>query len=360
MLKLILSLFLALAALGPLAALAIDADDPLIQYFGRFDFSNPKEARFDWPGVYIQVRFTGTSVGIRMADDNDRYNITIDGKAYPTLETKGAAPAVYPLADGLSPGEHTLLLARRHEQSAEVPAFLGLVLDEGARLVPLPPKPTLKMEFIGDSFVVGYGCEFNHREGGYPEYLRYTNTSLAFGPLGARHFGAQYLVSAYSGLGLLRNSDGSNPGKTFTTYYPYTLHTLVNTGGTPAPWDFSSWQPQVVVINLGINDFSGTAAAPSPHKKWKEAFHRYLADLRGWYPQAKFILCATPIWPGFEFQPLTEEVVNEEHAAGHTGVYYFDYTPASTALNWHPCLEDHKDIAQGLEDLISQEKLLQP
>lgn len=35
----------------------IDADDPNIEYIGRFDFSNPKSVRFDWPGVQIKSAF---------------------------------------------------------------------------------------------------------------------------------------------------------------------------------------------------------------------------------------------------------------------------------------------------------------
>jgi hypothetical protein len=39
-----------------------DADNENIEYVGRFDFSNPKSVRFDWPGVQIRTRFEGHPV----------------------------------------------------------------------------------------------------------------------------------------------------------------------------------------------------------------------------------------------------------------------------------------------------------
>ncbi|HXL72683.1 MAG TPA: hypothetical protein VN963_03575, partial [bacterium] len=55
------------------------ANDPNIQYSGRFDFSNPLAPRFDWPAVSISAVFQGTSIGILLTDGNNNYNAFIDG-----------------------------------------------------------------------------------------------------------------------------------------------------------------------------------------------------------------------------------------------------------------------------------------
>ena len=53
----------------------IDADDPNIEYIGRFDYSNPKSVRFDWPGVQIITRFEGTSCSVKLKDGNKEKEI---------------------------------------------------------------------------------------------------------------------------------------------------------------------------------------------------------------------------------------------------------------------------------------------
>jgi len=56
----------------------IDPDDSNIEYIGRFDFSNLKSVRFDWPGVQIRARFEGTSCSIKLKDGNNDYNVLRD------------------------------------------------------------------------------------------------------------------------------------------------------------------------------------------------------------------------------------------------------------------------------------------
>lgn len=45
------------------------ADDPHIRYTGRVDFSNPKEPHFWQPGVYVEVKFEGSSCQLYLKDE---------------------------------------------------------------------------------------------------------------------------------------------------------------------------------------------------------------------------------------------------------------------------------------------------
>eukprot|EP00026_Physarum_polycephalum_P006931 Phypoly_transcript_06984.p1 GENE.Phypoly_transcript_06984~~Phypoly_transcript_06984.p1 ORF type:complete len:260 (+),score=33.84 Phypoly_transcript_06984:783-1562(+) len=66
--------------------------------------------------------------------------------------------------------------------------------------------------------------------------------------------GADYHILAWSGKGVIRNvnSLNSTSANTLPTYYNKTL------GSADSPiWDFSSWVPHIIFINLGTNDFSG-------------------------------------------------------------------------------------------------------
>lgn len=81
-------------------------------------------------------------------------------------------------------------------------------------------------------------------------------------------------------------------------------------------WDFS-WQPQVVVVNLGTNDFS-TDGDPS-QAELIGAYQAFLTDLRAANPHA-YILCLVPtLLAGTDLstaQSYIEQAVAARQAAG--------------------------------------------
>jgi hypothetical protein len=58
----------------------IPANNPHIQYLGRWDLTDPLHPKHAWPGVRICMEFSGTSIGVRMADSDHYYNVYVDGK----------------------------------------------------------------------------------------------------------------------------------------------------------------------------------------------------------------------------------------------------------------------------------------
>ncbi len=56
----------------------VPANHPHIQYFGRWDLTDPLHPKHSWPGVSIYAEFIGTSIGVRMADDGHYYNVYIE------------------------------------------------------------------------------------------------------------------------------------------------------------------------------------------------------------------------------------------------------------------------------------------
>ncbi len=89
------------------AANIIPANHPYIQYFGRWDFTDPLAPAHGWPGVYIYTEFEGTSIGIRIADNAYYYNVFIDGVPHAIFHGTQSTVASYMLAVGLPDGQHT-------------------------------------------------------------------------------------------------------------------------------------------------------------------------------------------------------------------------------------------------------------
>ena len=60
-------LLLTLHQLPLFADILIPPDNPRINYYGRFDFSDPLQPRFNWSGAIIEVTFPGPKIGMRIA-----------------------------------------------------------------------------------------------------------------------------------------------------------------------------------------------------------------------------------------------------------------------------------------------------
>ncbi|NLG18383.1 MAG: SGNH/GDSL hydrolase family protein [Fibrobacter sp.] len=333
----------------------IRSDDPGIQYFGRFDFSNPEAPGFDWPGVYIKARFEGTSCRAVLSGKN-RYDAYVDGQLQSTI-TVSAEKDTFTIAEKLEDRAHDLLLTKRSESNLETSHFHGFILDRGKKLLEPPEAPERKIEFIGDSHSAGYGNEFTSREvsAALHDHVCFvsTNTSLSYGPVAARAFGAQYQVNAYSGRGLVRNYANEMPGKELSYYYQKTLISQMNLTGKSPDWDFSSWIPQVVVVNIGINDFQD----PPPYTDssvYVSRYRAFISSIRSRYPGVKIICAATSVWPTNLMTRLVDGIVKREKAEGHDDIWYMEYRSSNTALDWHPSLKDHRAMAVNLVKIIKE------
>lgn len=335
----------------------VDADDSRIRYSGRVSFANPKAPSFSWTGVSIRLRFTGPSIGVRLRDGFSRYTAVVDGVEQRVFEAN-ADQLDYDIAQDLGAGPHELQLIKRNESNFTKAEFLGVRLSEGHQLLPSPAPAALRMEFIGDSYLACYGCELERREGDYQDYRRFTNVSRSFGALVAKHYGADAMLLAYSGKGLVRNAADDPSNVTFAPYYERTLHAGENLGWPKDPWPFSTWVPRLVVIHLGINDFAGKGTPPTLPNVFVDRYEQFLMDLRTRYPGAQFVLMSTTEWPYGLLPQAVEKLLQRQRTAGHKDVFKLHYDLQGDALHWHPSVRQHEDIASRLVELIDREKLL--
>ena len=224
---------------------SVDAGPPAVRVIARVDRSDVSGPRFDWSGSTVVARFTGSSIGVRLAGKANYFDIRIDGMLKPTLATS-ATKQDYPLASNLRAGPHELSVFRRTEAREGATTFLGLILDPAGALLPPPPASGRRLEIIGDSTTCGYGddgkdpCPFTPATENY---------DVAYGAVAARSVGAELITIAWSAKGMYRNFAGDT-NETMPVLYGRTLGTQAS-----STWDFASWVPDAVVINLGSNDF---------------------------------------------------------------------------------------------------------
>jgi hypothetical protein len=163
----------------------IQPDNSKIQYFGRFDFSNPKGVAFDWPGVYIKGEFIGTECKVVLGG-HSRYDVTIDEKSTVTVTVDSLKDTITS-AEKLERRNHSIVIVKRTESNSAPSFFYGFILDNKAKMLNPSDLPKRKIEFIGDSYTAGFGNESTSRECSPDKcnelIFLSTNTSKAFGPL---------------------------------------------------------------------------------------------------------------------------------------------------------------------------------
>jgi len=337
------------ARVGPVSKLPavkiLEANSP-----GR-SLSASGDDTYQWPGLYFEARFDGPSVYFKLGTGDVILRVLVDDQPVATLVKP--APGFFEIGN-LAKQEHTVRVEALTESQAGPNVFGGFLYSKETR--PLPaPKRTRQIEFIGDSHTVGYGNTSPSRECTEQQVWATTDSSRAFGPKVAQHYDAEYQVNAISGRGIVRNYGGS-AGDPLPVAYPFVLLNHA------ARFEDRAWQPQVIVIALGTNDFS---TALNPGEKWKsrdelhadfeESYLRFLGSLRARNPQAFIVVWATDMAEG-EISSEAGKAVSRFQADGDARITFVPIAGlAMTGCHWHPSTADDDTIANTLMRVIDGE-----
>jgi lysophospholipase L1-like esterase len=340
---------LAAAAVTPVAGKPADAVSLPAQVPGRASTTG----QYQWPGLYFETKFTGRGVYFETGSGDVILHVRIDGDPVGTLVKP--RPGAWRI-DGLANGPHVVRIEAVTESQAAPNTFGGFALPAGSSAMDMRPRPR-QIEFIGDSHTVGYGNTSKTRECTRNEVWSTTDSSAAFGPKVARHYDADYQVNAISGRGIVRNYDGS-PGDPLPVAYPFVLFDHA------ARYESAKWQPQVIVIALGTNDFSTPlkagekwATRDALHADYESTYAKFLAELRARNPEAFFVIWATDM-AGGEIEAEASKVVEQRKSRGDTRIEFIPVDGlAMTGCDWHPSLADHDSIATKLIELIAARKI---
>ena len=334
----------------------IDPDNPKIEYIGRFDFSNPKSIRFDWPGVQIRTRFEGTSCSIKLKDGKNDYNIFIDGRLHKIIRT--TSDTVYVLANDLSNKVHTLLITKRTEALFGVASFDGFILDGGKDLVKtVEIRKKRRIELVGDSYFAGFGID-----GDSPDctFSRETeNSYMSFGSQLARKLNADYSIVAISGSGAVKNYGDSLRTSEYPLPYYYEKALMNDT----LLWDFNRWQPDAVVVRLGRNDYW-----QKPHPKremFRTAYLKLINDIRRNYPNAHIFTLCSPMRKDPHCDYINSIVNELKQKKGDRKIHFIKVDVKFNenrdfGCEKHPNRFGHKKIADFLEPIIRKEMGWEP
>jgi lysophospholipase L1-like esterase len=274
----------------------IPADDPNYAYVGRIDRKNPAAPVLIWSGTTVRARFHGKSLAIQLNSLNgsNYYDVVVDGEIR-MLTAVDSGRAVYRWNGRLSDTDHELVLFKRTEAMFSYSAFEGLFIDQDQRSLRGKPRALpRKIEFYGDSITAGVCDEVypydndgdTYNPIGYSSHNNYT----AYGALTARAIDAEYVAIACSGIGISASwNDPTMPDVYDRLYYKFDVGELRQDSNR---YDFTGErEPDIVVINLGVNDFGRTNFLGLPFPSdYVDRYITLVRNLRALRPHAAIVL----------------------------------------------------------------------
>ena len=301
--------------------------DPNVKFVGRWDTQSSATAYTPyWAGAYYRTGFTGRSVKLKQRGTIDFWARIDNGPVKFYDDVKGTVDLT---PSPLAAGNHTLqvnyqVVAGSYRGDA---VFQGLVLDSGATTF-APSAPGKLIEFVGDSITVGTTTSQNAR--------------TAYGWLIGERLGAEHSQIAQGGACLVAAADGC-------VGLEQQFGRLNPNASTPA-WDFSRYQANAVVINLGTNDVGHGVNST----QFQSAYSSLLRKVRAAYPQAWIFALET--FRG-RYVPQTEAAVRAATVGGDSRVSFVDTTgwlgSGDLSDSVHPNDQGHRVIADHLAPIIA-------
>lgn len=306
--------------------------DTNIKYFGRWDFSSSTQYVSYWGGAYIKVNFTGTTAKIKLGNTSNFY-YKIDNGSWTTLT--GVTGTVNLTPTALTSGTHTLSVAQGKDYDY-IFNFQGFVFDAGAT-TSAPSVGTDLVEYIGDSITAGY----TDPQAEVSDYAWVC----------AEHMGAEHTQIAYPGITLV-NGFGINATKIGMDVQYFKQQSLAFPSSPD--WNFATYTPKIVVINLGQNDQStGVTDA-----NFQTDMVTFLGNIRAKFASAQIFVMA----PFMQIKVApAQAAVGARIAAGDNNVHFVatsgwlvpnsaDYTGNSGV---HPSVAGHNKVANFLQPYLA-------
>lgn len=323
---------------------------------------------FEYTGSRLMVTFLGDSSFVSNNNvinwrDIPRVQVIVDGHIMldTAIRNEKESYVVYG-EDPSTPAQKHIVRILKLSEPRMSSVGVGEIEIEAEKM----PVPTLDkskfVEFIGDSITCGYGVDTEHEL--CPFSTCTENATKAYAYLAAQELDVDYSLVSYSGHGLVSGwtPDANVPKKEelLPPYYEITTYSYNNFRGISpqeTPWNFER-QPDVIVINLGTNDFSYTQDNAEKIAEYEKCYLDFLKQVRAKNPKAH-IICSLGIM-GDELFPAVEHVVSTHIVnANDANISALHFTPQDAerdglVSDFHPTFVTQKKAARTMADELKK------
>lgn len=300
----------------------------------------------------VAFNFTGTecTITLQSVDSWEHHNyvsLVLDGKYIGKLRIEKGAAQSFPVKVTSNKKEHTLEIYKTTEAQSGGILFAGTT----AKLTSITSKKKKKIEFIGDSITCGAASDPSDVPCDKGEYFDHHNGYYAYGPVLSREIGVDYLMSSVSGIGMYRNWNDENKDEGIM---PDVYGNLYLTKDNSKPKYEFAFQPDIISIALGTNDFSGgdgkKERLPFNAEKYVSNYINFIKMLYKHNMNVQIVITNSPMVGG-ERGVVFEDCLNKVKAAfasdkTHKEIQIFKFKPMTPkGCSGHPDVADHKVLA---------------
>jgi hypothetical protein len=340
-------------------ALFISSNDKQLDYMGRIGFTD-SSAQFYWSGSSVSINIKGTREIKALLDikkDVNYYYAIVDGNTSLLKKIKvSSGKKMYTLATFSDLKEHHVEFVKITNTDENTTFFYGFEIDKGGVVLKPNKKKKRKLEFFGDSITCGHGVDVpvDSTDSGASKYF---NNFKSYDAITARYFDAQYHCTAKSGIGVT------------VSWFPQIMPEIydrINPNDSNSKWNFSSYIPDIVVVNLFQNDswilnqpyneqFKTRFGTVKPTDEFIiNTYVDFISKIRAHYPKASIICCLGNMdatqegskWPGLVNLAVIK--LNDKKIVSH----FFSYKHT----NGHPKVVEQQAIADDLILFIKNKK----
>ncbi|MFO7868692.1 MAG: GDSL-type esterase/lipase family protein [Bacteroidales bacterium] len=269
-----------------------------ISYMGRFNMSDTAEYICSYPASTISVRTNSRNISAYLTDyahdslQTNYVEIIVDDSVYKTIQLNPHIPdTIYDIAAFDERRFRTISIVKRTEGHIGNIGFSGFVCEANSEFEPVV-TPKLSLLYIGNSITCGYGNEAVHADEEFS--ARTENAYMSYAAIAARILEASYHLIAYSGKGIYRNWAD-------TVFKQDCMPEIFNRTYAlkPSPqWNHAAYVPDVIIINLGTNDFSPPLGADKT--TFVSEYIQFLQDLMQHYHAVPIVLISSQMLGGDE------------------------------------------------------------
>jgi hypothetical protein len=320
--------------------------------FGRFLQNANGNLELISSVVHFGFRFTGPycSIFASLSDPaaHNYLQYTVDGVYFRRIKVSGNSSYPYNIA-GLGNGSHTIWIYKATEATTG-PIFIQKVFGHEITALKVPSLPLI--EFIGNSITCGAAADPSEIPCGAGEYHDQHNAYYAYGPRLARALNMNYILSSVSGIGIYRNWNTLSP--TMPQVYEKTDFQE----NSSRNWDFKTYDPRIVSIALGTNDYSNgdgiKPRLPFDTAVFVNTYIRFVMLVKSKYPKARIALLSSPMINGSRRETLQNCLtavkikIDKKYPSDKPIALFFFKPMQARGCGGHPNVEDHAILAEEL------------
>lgn len=339
------------------------ASEKYVKFVGRYFTDKNNTAWLVQSGSAVEFTISGVSAEITVAGDSmvdseekyrPRYAVYVDGELIEDSILSTYEKTIK-LFDGDTPRKADVKIIHLSEANNGAVGIKNISVSSSSAnpVVPAAEK-NLKIEFIGDSITCAYGVEAKSQNDPYSTSTENFMKSYAY--LTAEKLDADYSAVSYSGHGVISGYTSSE--RNTESLVPDCYEFVGKLPDYMQKWDFEKHQNDVVVINLGTNDYSYLKNdLENLSDDFVKGYTDFLKMVRSKNPDA-YIICTMGTMGGEDIYPLIEKAVENFRSENDDRIMCYLSAVQKTAngygADWHPSEITQQQIAYVLADKICE------